>query len=238
MMNKLLVLITLIIATITPWSALAQVRLGLTGGLNLAKLRYEPRDEFAGSPDENTRASYRIGGIIDIAMSSPFAVQTGVLIMGKGGKSQFGSSSGGYTRTMSPAYLEIPADVLFKPNITRGLRLYMGLGPYVAFGIGGKSKYTGNVPAGSFTDNHRLHFGKQADDDMKKRDIGGNALAGFEFNSGFLLGVSYGLSFTNNAPSENLNGPRILRNKVFGISMGYLFTSYRKWPRHRNYYYY
>ena len=62
---------------------------------------------------------------------------------------------------------------------------------------------------------------KQQVDDLKATDFGGNVLAGFEFGNGLILGAQYGLSFTNNAPDGNNDAPKILRNKVFSVSLGY-----------------
>lgn len=219
-------------------AASGQVRLGVSGGVNLSRLSYEPRERYTTAPDERILPSYRVGGVIDISLATPFALQTGVFLSGKGGKSRFTGTAGSYTHTMTPSYLEIPADLLIKPYITRELRLYMGLGPYLGIGLGGKSRYSGSdVPGGAYTDKHKLAYGNGDNDDLKKRDFGGNLMAGFEFNSGLLIGVRYGISFTNNAPKANLDAPKTLRNKVFGVEVGYLFTSYRRWPAHRNYYY-
>ena len=231
-------MIMILIPAFVRWAP-AQVRLGVSAGMNLARLAYEPRESYSAIPVQKSLPSYRVGGLLDITLASPFALQTGVFISGKGGKSRFTGNAGSYAHTLTSSYLEIPADLLVKPYITRDLRLYMGLGPYLGIGMGGKSCYSGTgVPGGVYTNKHTLSYGNGDNDDLKKRDFGGNLMAGFEFTSGFLIGVRYGISFTNNAPKANLDAPKTLRNKVFGLEVGYLFTGYRRWPTHGNYYYY
>ena len=90
----------------------AQVRLGVSAGMNLARLAYEPRESYSTIPVQKSLPSYRVGGLLDITLASPFALQTGVFISGKGGKSRFTGNAGSYAHTLTPSYLEIPADLL------------------------------------------------------------------------------------------------------------------------------
>ncbi|MHB1923026.1 MAG: porin family protein [Chitinophagaceae bacterium] len=199
------------------------VRLGIRGGLNLADMKYEPIDQTNGTPNANSLASFNVGVVIDGALAPEFSIQTGAYISGKGSKVEFSNASSTYTETINPFYIEIPANLVFKPALGPGTRLYFGFGPYAAFGIAGNANYTGNTPLGTFYGNHALKFGNSSGDDLKATDFGGNFLAGFEFMDGLTIGAQYGLSFTNNAPNGNNNAARILRNKVLSISLGFLF---------------
>lgn len=202
--------------------AFAQVRMGIKGGLNLADLKYEPKDQTNGTPNANSLASFNAGIIVDIPIVSGLAFQPGLMLSGKGSKVKYSGSLGTFTQKVNPLYLEVPANILFKPTIGKNTKLYLGAGPYLAYGIGGKSSSDAEASIGSYYSDHTLKFGNGSDDDLKQTDVGGNVLAGFEFGDGLLLGAQYGMSFTNNAPNGNDNAPKILRNKVFSISIGYL----------------
>lgn len=201
----------------------AQVRFGIKGGLNLADMKYEPKDQTDGTPDANSLSSFNAGVIVDIPLVAGLAIQPGLMVEGKGSKVEYSGSIGSFTQKTNPIYLELPVNVLFKPTIGANTKLYFGLGPYVAMGIAGKTSSNAQASIGSYYSDHDLSFGDGSDDDLKQTDVGGNLLAGFEFSNGLLVGAQYGMSFTNNAPNGNDNAPKILRNKVLSFSVGYLF---------------
>jgi len=203
--------------------AFAQVRFGIKGGLNLADMKYEAKDQTNGAPDANSLSTFNAGVIVDIPLISGLAIQPGLMVEGKGSKVEYSGALGSFTQKTNPIYLEVPVNVLFKPSIGAHTKLYFGLGPYVAMGIAGKSSSDAEASIGSYYSDHTLKFGDGSNDDFKQTDVGGNVLAGFEFDNGLLVGAQYGISFTNNAPNGNDNAPKILRNKVLSFSVGYLF---------------
>lgn len=205
-------------------NAFAQVRLGIKGGLNLADMKYEPKDQTQGTPNANSLATFNAGLIVDVPLlQNVVYLQPGLMVNGKGSKVVYTGTAGTFTQKINPIYLEIPANILFKPSIGTGTKLYFGAGPYFAMGIGGKSSSDAQSNVGSFYQSHPLKFGNGSNDDFKQTDVGANILAGFEFSRGLIVGAQYGLSFTNNAPGGNNDAPKILRNKVLSFSVGYLF---------------
>lgn len=206
----------------------AQVRVGVKAGLNLADMKYEPEDETNGTPDANSLPSFNAGFIVDVPLIQGLALQPGLMVSGKGSKVEYTTNNlGNYTTTINPIYLEVPVNILFKPQIGAGTRLYFGAGPYFAVGIAGKQKFTfeGAPIIGDGYTGHQLKFGNSSDDDLKATDVGAQVLAGFEFSKGLLVGAQYGIGFTNIAPDNNSsnNKSKILRNKVLSFSVGYLF---------------
>ncbi|HEX5554208.1 MAG TPA: porin family protein [Chitinophagaceae bacterium] len=218
-MNKKLLLLSL--ALITGLGAFAQVKVGIKAGVNFADLKYEPKDQTNGTPDANSLTSFNAGVIVDVPVVEGLSFQPGVMLEGKGSKVEHSGTLGTFTQKVNPLYVEVPANFLFKPTIGKNTRLYFGLGPYVAIGVGGKSSTNAEASIGSYYSDHTLKFGNGSDDDLKSTDFGGNILAGFEFGDGLILGAQYGMSFTNNAPDGNNDAPKILRNKVLSISIGY-----------------
>lgn len=218
-----LCLLFLTAAFVPSQKAHAQAKFGIKAGINFADLKYEPKDQTNGTPDANSLTSFHAGIIADLPLTEGLALQPGVMLSGKGSKVEYSGVLGTYTKEINPLYIEVPVNILFKPQIGTGTKLYFGLGPYFGFGIAGKANFSGETPAGDFYTDHDLSFGNDSDDDLKATDVGGNILAGFEFSNGLLIGAQYGLSFTNNASGGNDDAPKILRNKVLSISLGYLF---------------
>lgn len=202
----------------------AQTRIGLKGGINFANMKYESKDGTEGVPDANSFTSYHIGVIADLPIAMGLALQPGIILNSKGSKWEYHSDVvGDYTMTVNPVYIDVPINLLFRPQIGDNVKVYVGLGPYIGFGVGGKVSFDAETPLGDAYVDHDLKFGSDSDDDLKAIDIGGNVLAGIEFGNGLILGAQYGLSFTNNAPEGDNSDPKILRNKVLSISVGYLF---------------
>lgn len=217
-------MILLLAAVCLSAAAMAQgVKLGIRGGLNLADMKYEPKDQTNGTPNANSLASFNAGLVIDIPLVPGLALQTGAGLSGKGSKVEWTNGSSSYAETINPWYVEIPANLVFKPQIAPGTRLYFGVGPYLGIGVGGKASFSGNTPIGNFYSDHTLKFGNDSNSDLTQTDVGGNILAGFEFGQGLTLGAQYGLSFTNNTPNGSNNAAKILRNKVLSINVGFFF---------------
>lgn len=204
-------------------SAFSQIRVGIKAGLNLADMKYEPKNQTSGTPNTHSLPSFNAGIIADIPLIEGLALQPGLMLEGKGSKVEESGNSWSYTQTMNPLYVSVPVNILFKPEIGKDTKLYFGFGPYFAWGIGGKATFSGNIGNLNGSTDHTLQFGNDSGDDLKTNDIGANILGGFEFSKGLLVGAQYGISITNNAPNSSNNANKILRNKVFSFSVGYLF---------------
>lgn len=218
-----LCLLSVAVTFIPLQKASAQAKFGIKAGVNFADLKYEPKDQTHGTPDANSLTSFQVGLIADLPLVEGLALQPGVFLSGKGSKVEYSGSAWNYTKEVNPFYIEVPVNILFKPTIGNNTKLYFGLGPYFAFGIGGEISRSGDLGPFSTYSDHDIEFGSDSGDDLKATDVGGNILAGFEFSNGLLIGAQYGLSFTNNASGGNNDDPKILRNKVLSISLGYLF---------------
>lgn len=218
-----LMAILFVISSLEKVSAQSKVRFGLKGGVNFADMKYEPKDNTNGMPNSNSLTSYHIGLVADMPLTGFLSVQPGVMLNSIGTKAEYKNSTlGDYTMKVNPVYVDIPVNLLFKAGIGDNSKFYIGAGPYLGYGVSGKVTYSADTPLGSGQTDHDIKFGNGNGDDLKSADIGGNILAGFEFNN-LLVGAQYGLSFTNNAPGGSDNASKILRNKVLSFSVGILF---------------
>lgn len=110
-------------------------------------------------------------------------------------------------------YLEVPVNVVFHMN-----GVYVGAGPYAAFGLSGKEKYTDSSNPSNNVDKD-VKFGSSNTDDLKRTDFGLNVLAGYQLTNGVNFGVGYGLGLSNHSNDNTVTA----KNKVFSISVGYSF---------------
>ncbi len=182
-------------------NTLAQSDIYLKGGLNLANVSIT---ENGGIDDANTMASFQVGFVGDIKLADVISLQPGLLVTGKGSKTQSGDvgDANYYRATTNPIYLELPVNLVFRvPLQGMSSNFFIGAGPYVAMGFAGKRKATGSVLGVDFDSEENIEF---SDDDpttsgeegagfgiMKRWDYGLNGLVGFQGERAFFA-VNYG----------------------------------------------
>jgi hypothetical protein len=132
----------------------------------------------------------------DHSGESYIGLKYGLEFITKGAKDPAGGS-------FSLNYLEVPLDALYHYPIGPG-GLYGGLGPYFAYGVGGKSG----------TQNS---FGENAGG-YKRFDAGANFILGYKMDMGLSLDFSYDLGLVNASyPSQDISS----HNRCFSINVGY-----------------
>jgi hypothetical protein len=114
-----------------------------------------------------------------------------------------GNKGAGFTEHLN--YLEVSEALAYVHKTTGGL-LYAGLGPYVAYGIGGKEKFNGGSEP-VFTP-----------DGYKRFDAGIHFLGEYRFNSGLSVGLGYDLGIFDKSkdPSDYTS-----RNRTMLFEVGY-----------------
>jgi hypothetical protein len=237
-MRKNLVAVLLLFSTIsnaqtTPPPAAAKPNPGgmyLKGGLNLANIS----TTNDGRVDEaKMLTSFHVGLIGNIPLSDALSFQTGLMLTGKGSKTEIyaGSSTTDnyYKVKTNPIYLEVPANLVFKVPFGTDSRLFFGAGPYVAMGIAGKTKgeqrllgvtssYTKNI---QFNNDDPATSGQEdaSVNKLRRFDYGANALAGFEAGK-MLIGVNYGLGFAKIGSTQSNDNDQN-KHRVWSISIGF-----------------
>ncbi|HET6723593.1 MAG TPA: porin family protein, partial [Chitinophagaceae bacterium] len=116
----------------------------LRGGLNLANVSIT---ESGRIDDAKTLTSFQAGIIGDFNLSDFIALQPGLLVTGKGSKTQSGDPSDAnyFKATSNPIYIEVPLNLVFKAPLGSDTRFFAGGGPYLAVGIAGKNKTEGKI---------------------------------------------------------------------------------------------
>lgn len=209
------------------------IKYGLKAGLTIAD--YQARVSIV-DLNIDPVTSFYVTAFADIPLAeSAFSIQPGISFQGKGGKlggTYTYSSNGEGARSVSAAYterpywLEIPVNLVGRTEIAPGTSLFVGAGPYIAFGVGGQWRI--NTQGASVLDwvglSRDLSFGN--DGALKSTDFGLNFLAGVELISGFSIQGGYGLGLTQigsrkmNIPLTELGLALDQKNRVwrFGVA--------------------
>jgi hypothetical protein len=135
---------------------------------------------------------------------------TGLEFVQKGYKTTLGNNSSIGTRLN---YLEAPVYGMYQHPLMDGGVLYGGLGPYFAYGIGGKTK-DGSYSSSSYGENNGGN---------KRFDAGLGIIAGYRFKFGLSVDLSYELGLVDIAyASEDITA----KNRTFSINLGYSLTKF------------
>lgn len=94
--------------------------------------------------------------------------------------------------------LRIPVTAVWKSAASNSVRFYIGVGPYIGFGLSG----SGEITKIDYLSNPFAYVSKIDDiytDYVKKFEAGLNAKTGLEINNHLLVGLEYNKQLTNNS---------------------------------------
>lgn len=195
--------LTFVLAFVCIFAANAQkFRVGLKAGVNFADANGIINDRSISS-DTKMKASYHVGAVADISLVG-FYIQPGIIVNSKGFKIKDGITNEEVKTNLT--YLEIPVNVGYRLGLGP-LKANFGVGPYVAFGLGGKTVGGGIDEA--------IKWGT-GEGETKPTDWGINIGAGIEVSK-FFGTVQYGLGLSNISNTVNSK----FKNAVLSFSVGY-----------------
>lgn len=193
-------------------------KFGLSGGVNLQTL-YGSRYD-GGDLDYKLIVGYQAGVNAIMPIGTDFFFNPGILFSVKGARQEILENT---KRTTTLAYLELPLNILYRPQLGDG-HILLGAGPYFGYGIFGKQK---EIVDGVVTEELDVRFKNSTATDyayFKPIDLGGNLFFGYEFYNGVycLLNTQLGLYKIN--PDFELSGDETSKMNIgFGLSAGYRF---------------
>jgi len=196
MKKKLFVVILLIFCA----SAIsAQVKVGVTAGLNLSNNSYSGGNETSVN---NSKAGFQAGIVADYSVNDKFSILPEFIF------TQLGSGGGkSYLRLN---YLQLPVNAAYKFNVGSCSKLFVFAGSYIGYGLTAKLK----TWDGDFID---VRFGSK-EDEYKPFDFGLNAGIGYQYEKLFLR-LQYSRGINNISPSKDSS----FKNINLSISAGYYF---------------
>lgn len=180
----------------------AQVSPVVKGSLNLSNY-------YGGDSDgSKTLVGGRFGFGIEYQFNDLVSLQPTLYLSHKGAK--YGNDNANVK--FHEWYLDMPIDVQLRFNIADNTNLTVAAGPYIAYGIFGKTKGTGAFLGNEYPGDVDT-FG---DNRLKRFDAGLNFELGFEFGK-FLVGGSYELGLVKPYSDSKCY------NSNFSINVGYKF---------------
>lgn len=202
------------------------VSFGLRAGVDFQNIN--GKNFFGDNLENDLVARYHAGINVELPLAPGFHLQPGLLFTTKGAKGTDNFLGQNVTTTVNLSYIEVPVNLLFKPELGTG-RMLLGFGPYVAFGVGGKA----TTESGGVSGEVDIEFKNEVDEGdpegvfyAKRVDSGANLLVGYEFMGGlsFQLNAQLGLADIN--PEDRTiteKDETSFKNTGFGLSLGYRF---------------
>jgi hypothetical protein len=234
-MKKLMM--TVCLFAMTFFALQAQFQIGPKVGMNLANCNFSLEDGD-NEPDTKMRLSYAVGIGIDYGFSDAFSIQSGLMYTSKGYSDDLeegledGAEVDGYARYILN-FIELPINAVFKMS---GFQVYVG--PYVAYGLGGKYKwdYTYTYMGIEESDDGEIKIksfmGEVEDADLEEDetavyalDYGLNLGLGYQFDK-VLINAGYSIGFSNMIPkyadSPDYRDKNKFTNRVITFSLAYM----------------
>ena len=203
--------LVLVLTTTVALSSKAQVY--VQGGLNLANIT---KTSDGQTSDNNILPSFNVGILGRFGISSTFDLESGLLLTGHGSKAESYFNGGAdYVKSkFNPIYLQVPLNAVVKIPLEKESNIFFHAGPYVAMGIGGKSKQESKFGPLSSSSTETIKFSNDdpfttqqddaAYDKLKRFDFGLNFGGGFAFKH-VILKVNYGLGLAKINSTESNN---------------------------------
>jgi len=202
----------------------------LRGGLNLANISIADNGRI---DDAKTLTSFQAGIIGNFEVSEFFSLQPGLLVSGKGTKTQDGDPADAnyFKATTNPVYLEVPLNLVLKGPIGGDAKIFGGAGPYIAIGIAGKNKVEGKFLGAAFNTESDIEW---SDDDpttldyeegagfgiLKRFDYGLNGTAGIETKN-IVFSVNYGLGLAKLQSGSDSSDDDNNKHRVLSFTIGF-----------------
>jgi len=180
------------------------------GGVNLANIT---KTNDGHTEKNNMLTSFNVGLMGRFGLSKTVDLESGLLLTGRGSKAEtyFNGGNDYVKSTFNPLYVELPLNLIIAVPLEKGTGLFFNAGPYIAVGVGGKSK----------TDSK---FTSQQDDasydKLKRFDYGINVGGGFQL-AHLILKANYGfgLAKINSTESNNTANDKN-KYRTVSISVG------------------
>lgn len=198
---------------------------GIKAGGNLYSSSVDIKDDAA----KKLKVGYQVGLSAEYAFTDDFYLQSGVFFVTKGirlkGKSGVFEDESHLSQAIELQYLQLPVLATYKIELLTDTKVFFNAGPYIAYGIGGKTT-TKYRYVNSTREDGRRKIDSFGDNRMKKFDYGFKYSIGLEFEK-FLFEWSYELGFVDITDSDNeinlIFNNKHFRNQGLSLSAGYKF---------------
>lgn len=200
----------------------------IQGGFNLANIT---KTKDGQTEKNNILPSFNVGVLGRVELDPVFDLESGLLLTGHGSKAETYFTNGNYAKSrFNPLYLQVPLNAVIKIPLEKKSNVFFSAGPYIAMGIGGKSKTESKVGPLISTSEKTIQFSNddpftsQQDDaaynKLKRFDFGLNFGGGFQFRH-LILKANYGLGLAkiNSTEGDNTVNDKN-KYRTFSFSVG------------------
>ena len=184
----------------------------MQGGLNLANIT---KTNDGQTEKNNILPSFNAGILGRLDLASMFALESGVLLTGRGSKAETYFTNGNYTKSrFNPLYIEVPLNAVVKIPLEKNSNIFFNAGPYAAIGIAGKSKRESKIGPLLSNSESTIQFSNDDPFTSEQEDAGYNKLKRFDFGLNFgggfqfnhvILKANYGLGLAKINSTESNN---------------------------------
>lgn len=202
----------------------------IQGGLNLANIT---KTNSGQTEKNNILPSFNAGILARFDLFETVDLESGLLLTGRGSKAEtyFNGGADYVKAKFNPLYVEVPLNLIVKIPLDKTSGIFFNAGPYVAIGVGGKSKTESKFGPLSSSSSSSIKFSNDdpftsqqddaAYDKLKRFDFGMNIGGGFQFEH-VLLKVNYGLGFAkiNSTESNNTVNDKN-KYRTLSVSVGF-----------------
>jgi hypothetical protein len=177
--------------------------------------------------------SFNAGFMNRFGLSKTVDLEAGLLLTGKGSKAEtyFNGGTDYVKSKFNPLYVELPVNVIVNVPLQGKTGLFFNAGPYIAVGVGGKSKLETKVGNLTSTSEQDIKFNNDdpftsyqenaAYDKLKRFDYGLNLGGGFDFRK-VIVKANYGFGLTKiNSTESNNSADDKNKFRTVSISLGF-----------------
>jgi hypothetical protein len=209
----------------------AKSQVYVQGGVNFANIS---TSNSGSTQNSNMLTTFNAGIMARSNSTEPIALEAGLLLKGKGAKSNTyltSSTDDNYVKTtFNPLYLELPINFVLRLPLESKNNIFINAGPYVAMGIAGKSKMETKILGAVTKSSSDIEFNNddpsttQQEDasynKLKRFDYGVNVGAGFDVGK-VIIKANYGLGLAkiNSTETDNSSNNKN-KYRTVSVSLG------------------
>jgi len=229
-MKKVFTLLSLAMLSLASLPSFAQFKLGVKVGVSSNSFGYN----FEDSDDEDeerdatkSKIGYKVGLAAEYSFVEALSLQTGLMLSNEGAKYELEESGESMKATSSLNYLEIPLNLAIKIS-----NFQIHAGPYIGFGLSGKSEYEITSGGDSESEEFDIKFKNNISEDddldadasyMRRTDVGLNLGAGYRVGP-VLVTATYSKGLSNLYPTyEGEDDDDKTTNKGFSLAATWFF---------------
>jgi len=205
-------------------AAQAQPGFGPEIGIGMSTMRFAPDIGFT-SATTRIIFSGKIGGLVDAGITKHFYGQAGIFFSRRGQERTFSfhasdSVNAAVAQTLTIHYIDIPLSMVYKTGTQGKGRFTIGIGATPGYITGGRNKLhqSGTDSGVAFSNSFNKPILSTDPTPVARFDIGVNLSAGYELPTGLFFRAYY-----TSGVQDIGRGTEIDKNRMWGISAGYLF---------------